>query len=169
MASTLFCFRQLLSADQPTDQIVGADPQPDEQQRDYEDDRSDSKLELAVSILVGRGKLVLRKIRRRSVHSINLTAPKPERKKEKSRRTRDLSPLRRLDVCLICWKAEREALTKSRLDGHHCSSFFATPTRLAVGLGTKDYPRAVRKLFAPVSRFRSTLVPPRRFTMKRLR
>ena len=47
------------------------------------------------------------------------------------------------DVCLNVEEAEREAHTKSRqrLGKNFCCNFFATPTRLADGLGTKDYPR----------------------------
>jgi len=49
--------------------------------------------------------------------------------------------LRRPDVCFRVERAEREVnleIAPIWLDPYY---FFATPTRLAAGLGTKDYPR----------------------------
>src|SRR5204863_8936122 len=85
--------------------------------------------------------------------------------RKKSRHRSDgIFPLRRPDVCLNVEKAEREGHTKSRLEKRCCYHFFATPTRLAVGLGTKDYPRGSCR-FAPVRNIAlktELLVPPRR-------
>jgi hypothetical protein len=80
--------------------------------------------------------------------------PIPERSqiKEKSRTNAGLFPFEKTG-CLLDMLESRAGSVHKILPKRlwTCSSFFATPTRLAVGLGTKDYPRAVQKLFAPVS------------------
>src|ERR1035437_5291855 len=58
-----------------------------------------------------------------------------------------------------------EAHRKSRLIGLISNYFFPTPTRLADGLGTKDYPRVTLTLRPRFRLSRSgSMVPPRRFT-----
>jgi hypothetical protein len=55
----------------------------------------------------------------------------------------ELFSLRRPDVCLYVEEAEPGSthIARARRGLNYCSNFFATPTRLAAGLGTKDYPR----------------------------
>ena len=75
----------------------------------------------------------------------------------------ELFPLRRPDVCFRVEIAIGEAHRKSRHVGLISGCyFFATPTRLAAGLGTKDYPRVICVTLRPVLAFlRLNLVPPR--------
>ena len=53
----------------------------------------------------------------------------------------ELFSLRRPDVCFRVERAEREVNLEIAPIGLDPCYFFATPTRLAAGLGTKDYPR----------------------------
>lgn len=57
------------SAEKPTDQIITANYRTDQDRDQQNDPDADEQFELAVSVLIRRRKLVLRKIWRRSVHN----------------------------------------------------------------------------------------------------
>ena len=62
-------------------------------------------------------------------------------KKSSADRSAELFSLRRPDVCFRVEQAEREVNLEIAPIGLDPCYFFATPTRFAAGLGTKDYPR----------------------------
>ena len=65
---------------------------------------------------------------------------------------------------------KREAHRKSYLNGLiSCCYFFATPTRLAAGLGTKDYPFIVYDDSPRFNKYMLNIGSPASFPMKRLR
>jgi hypothetical protein len=73
-----------------------------------------------------------------------------------------LFPLRRPDVCFRVEIGQVKHIENRALVGliSHCY-FFATPTRLAAGLGTKDYPRVYCETLRPGLALKAKLWFPR--------
>ena len=67
----LFLFQDI-SLDQPADQIIDTESRSYNQKSQNKDRGADHDLEIPVTIRVRRRQLVLRKIRRRSIHDYSL-------------------------------------------------------------------------------------------------